>query len=318
MLKEDIKKILERQRYSIVGEHSAVQVCRWTKKSIIDGGECYKSQFYGIKSHRCCQMSCFLECQNQCLHCWRPIELKLNADREIDNPKEIIDGCIEAQRKLLCGCGGNEKTNKKKFMESQNPKHFAISLIGEGTLYPFLPDLIKELRKRKITSFLVTNGLLPEKIRELGKKGALPTQLYVSLLYPNEKIFRQITNNKEDSSWKKFNETLELLKNLKTRTVIRMTLINDLNTSEEHAKQYAGLIKKASPLFIELKGYMSIGFARERLGYKKMPFHKDIREFSEKLLKFLPGYNFLDEKVFSRVVLLGKERKRMRINDKEI
>lgn len=319
MLSEDVREILEKQHYVIVGEHSAVHACRWTKKALIDSGECYKQKFYGIKSHGCCQMSCWLECQNRCLHCWRPIELNPKLyGKKLDSPKKIIDECILAQRKLLCGCGGNKKINRKKFKEAQNPRHFAISLIGEGTLYPKLAELIKELRKQGKTSFLVTNGLLPEKIRELEKKGALPTQLYVSLLYPNEKLFRKVTNNKNKWAWEKFNETLELLKNLKTRAVIRMTLIRDLNMADEMAEEYAGLIKKADVDFIELKGFMSVGFARERLEYTRMPFHKEIMKFSKKLLEFLPKYNFLDEKIESRVVLLGKDKKKMKIKKNEI
>jgi len=80
----------------------------------------------------------------------------------------------------------------------------------------------------------------------------------------------------------------------------------------------AKLIKKAECDFLEIKGYMSVGFARKRLGYERMPLHSEIKEFSEKLLKFLPKYKFLDEKIESRVVLLGKTRKNMKIRKREI
>src|SRR3989344_9645706 len=113
-----------------------------------------------------------------------------------------------------------------------NPKHFAISLIGEPTLYPKLAELILELRKQGKTSFLVTNGLLPEKLLELKKEKALPTQLYISLNYPDEKLFRRITKNKGRNAWKKLNESLELMRKLKTRKVMRMTLVRDLNMDD--------------------------------------------------------------------------------------
>jgi len=58
--------------------------------------------------------------------------------------------CIIAQRKLLSGFKGNEKINMEKWKEAQNPDQFAISLIGEPTLYPKLAELILELRKQKI------------------------------------------------------------------------------------------------------------------------------------------------------------------------
>jgi len=63
---------------------------------------------------------------------------------------------------------------------------------------------------------------------------------------------------------------------------------------------------------------MSVGFARKRLGYEKMSNHKEIKAFSKSLLKFLPEYKFLDEQEFSRVVLLGKDKKRMKIKKSEI
>ena len=105
MIPEEVKKVLKKQHYEIVGRHSAVQTCRWTKKSIRDEGVCYKEKFYGIDSHRCCQMTpAVMWCPNKCLHCWRAIELTLGDKlNEEDSPKDIIDGCIKAQRKLLQG-----------------------------------------------------------------------------------------------------------------------------------------------------------------------------------------------------------------------
>ena len=95
----------------------------------------------------------------------------------IDNPKDIINGCILAQRKLLTGFKGYKKTNQKKFKEAQEPMQFAISLSGEPMVYEKIGELITELRKRRKTSFLVTNGLYPEKLEELKKKKANATAL---------------------------------------------------------------------------------------------------------------------------------------------
>jgi len=176
-----IKKILKKQHYEIVGNHSAVQICRWTKKSLRDEGVCYKEKFYGIKSHLCCQMTpSVVWCDNKCLHCWRAIELTLSneIDGEIDSPKKIIDGCIIAQRKLLQGfkidSHGKKKqlsrANQKKYIEAQEPMQFAISLSGEPTIYKNIGKLVEELRKRGKTSFIVKNGLHPEKIKEMKEK----------------------------------------------------------------------------------------------------------------------------------------------------
>src|SRR3989338_7992246 len=195
MIPDNIKKILKKQHYEIVGKHSAVQICRWTKKSIRDEEVCYKEKFYGIKSHLCCQMTpAVMWCQNKCVHCWRAIELTLGdkLKGKTDSPKEIINGCIKAQIKLLEGFKilpetkykTKSKANMEKWREAQEPMQFAISLSGEPTVYEKIGELISELRKRGKTSFLVTNGLYPEKLAELEKKNQLPTQLYISVNAP--------------------------------------------------------------------------------------------------------------------------------------
>ncbi len=313
-----VENILKKQHYALFG-HSATKICRWTKKSLVDEDFCYKEKFYGIKSHLCCQMTPWLSCQNECIHCWRPIELNFKKLKviKIEDPKKIISSCIVSQKRLLTGFGGNSRINKKKFKEAQEPRHFAISLIGEPTLYPKLSELIKELRKQGKTSFLVTNGLLPEKLKELHEKNALPTQLYISLNYPNEKIFRKFTKNEGKDSWKKLNKSLSLLSQLPTRRVIRITLVKRLNAEDKMLKDYAKLIKKASPDFVEVKSYMAVGFSRKRLGYERMLSHEEVKEYAKKLLEVLDKYKFLDEKKESRVVLIGKDKSKRRIKEEK-
>ncbi len=332
MIPENVKKILKKQHYEIVGKHSAVQVCRWTKKSLKDEGVCYKEKFYGIKSHLCCQMTPCLWCPNQCVHCWRAIKFT-TGDKipgKINSPKEIIDGCIEAQKKLLQGFKIDKnskkkqlsKANQKKYFESQEPMQFAISLSGEPTIYKDIGKLIEEIRKRGKTSFLVTNGLYPEKIKELAKKKQLPTQLYVSVNTPNKKIYAKFHRSSEKNAWEKLNKTLEVMSKLKgkTRTVIRINLVKDLNMIEP--ENYSRLIKNANPMFIEIKGYMAVGQARKRLGYERMPTHKEIIEFSKKIIRELnktkENYKILGEKIESRVVVLGKNKKDLKIKKREI
>ena len=327
MISNKLKESLEKQHYRIVGKHSSVKICEWAKKSLIDNskGVCFKEKFYGIKSHRCAQMSpATVFCQNKCLHCWRAIELtdgkKMNS-KLIDNPRDIINGCIEAQRKLLIGFNGNSKVNKKKFSEAQEPMQFAISLTGEPTLYPKLGELIWELRKLGKTSFVVTNGLQADILKNLAKKKQLPTQLYLSLNSPNKQMYDKWHRSSVKDAWKTFNETLILFPKLKTRRVIRMTLVKDLNDNEKYIKKYAKLILKAKPDFIEVKSYMAIGFSRERkgMGYDKMLSHSEIKEYSKKLTGELGnGYKILAEHKLSRVVLIGKDKRKMKIKRKEI
>src|SRR3989344_2479137 len=250
MLTITIKKILEKQGYRIIGGHSACKICTWTKKSLVNKGVCYKEKFYGIKSHRCCQMTPFLFCCNQCVFCWRDTPFLIKADKdvkerfEVDEPKKIIDGCIIAQRELLNGFPGNEKTDKKKFLESQEPKHFAISLAGEPTFYTYLGELIKELHKRGKSTFLVTNGLMPKRLEELKEQGIEPTQLYISLDAPTEELYNGVDKPAFKDAWTRLNRTLGLVKDFK-RGVIRLTLVKNINMCK--LEEYAKLIRKAEP-----------------------------------------------------------------------
>ncbi|MCF7910761.1 4-demethylwyosine synthase TYW1 [Candidatus Pacearchaeota archaeon] len=347
MIPDNIRELLKKQHYLLVGsknkkdqEHSAVQICRWTKNSLRDEGVCYKEKFYGIQSHRCCQMTpAVMWCPNKCVHCWRAIEHTLGekfSEDEIKNlssPKEIIDSCIEAQRKLLLGFNKvakknpfkkptKSKANMIKWHEAQEPMQFAISLSGEPTLYPMIGDLIKELRNRGKTSFLVTNGLYPEKLKELLEKNQLPTQLYVSVNTSNKKLYDKFHRSSlGNKAWDKLNKTLELMPKLgeKTRTIFRMNLVKDLNMSDKHVKEYAELIKKSKPLFTEIKGFMSVGFARERLGYDRMPTYSEMLNFCEKLVKELgEDWKILDSHERSRAFVLGRKKNKVRLKIKSV
>ena len=55
---DEYKKALENASYEIVGNHSAVEICGWTKKGLNEETSgCYKQKFYGIRSHQCTQMT---------------------------------------------------------------------------------------------------------------------------------------------------------------------------------------------------------------------------------------------------------------------
>lgn len=325
---KDVRDVLKKQHYEIVGEHSAVQICRWTKKSLRDEGVCYKEKFYGIKSHLCCQMTpAVMWCPNKCLHCWRAVELTVGEELkgEVDSPKKIIDGCILAQRKLLEGFNIDPKSkkkqmskaNQKKYQESLEPMQFAISLSGEPTTYKNLGELISELRNRGKTSFLVSNGLYPEKISELIEKNQLPTQLYISVNSPNEKMWKEFHRSSKKDGWKRLIKSLKLMNGIKCRSVFRMNLVKNLNMDEKFIKEYAELIRISNPMFVEVKGFMSVGYARERLGYERMPTGKEMRNFCEKLCEEC-GLKILDSHEFSRAFVLGKDKSKLKIKEKEI
>lgn len=311
VLKKSYVNSLRRQHYKLFGkgEHSATKLCLWTRKSIKQEGFCYKQKFYGIQSHRCLQMTPNIYCNQRCIYCWRSWESEpLNYFPSVwDSPKTIVEESIKAQGQLLTGLGGiPERIDKKKYMEAHNPKHVAISLTGEPTIYPKIKELIDEYHKAGLTTFLVTNGMLPEVIEKVS-----PTQMYVSLGAPNEKIQRMVDMPLFKGAWERLNQTLELLPSLKTRKVIRITAVKGLNMVEPRA--YAELIEKSQADFLEIKSYMYVGSSRKRLKIENMPRHEDIKDFALKINEHL-GYEFLDEQPISRVVLLSSGEKEPKIS----
>jgi tRNA wybutosine-synthesizing protein 1 len=223
-----------------------------------------------------------------------------------DSPEEIVEGSIKAQLEILSGYKGNPETNQKKFKEALTPRHAAISLTGEPTLYKNIGELIHAFHRRGFTTFLVSNGTEPSALAKIGEE---PTQLYISVCAPDEEAFKHVCRPQIPKAWKKLNETLELLSSFKCPTVIRITLVCGLNM--KNVKGYAKLVEKANPTYIEPKAYMHVGFSRLRLGYECMPTHGEIREFATQIAKET-GYNIIDESQESRVVLLSKLEKSIR------
>lgn len=309
----DAKKIqdLEKQGYRIVGNHSAIKVCMWTKKCILGKDVCYKNTFYGIQTHRCVQMTPALHvCTQRCLWCWRDIGFTQKSwHGAIDDPKDIVDGCIDAHIKYLYGFGGNKDRDKKMFEESMHPLHFAISLSGEPTLYPRLPELIDEINSRGMTTFLVTNGTNPEMLKKL--KGHEPTQLYITLPAPDRETYMKSCAPLIPGAWELIMQSLDVLKILNTRKTIRLTLAKDINMLDP--KGYAELFKKIDADFFEIKGYVWVGYSRERLEKHNMPFHEDVRHFAQEIIKHCPELRVIDEKENSRVILLAKKERKDRI-----
>lgn len=307
-------ELLKKQKYHLVGTHSAVKRCRWLYESLVHNRNCYKQRFYGIKSHQCLQMTpSVFHCTLHCVFCWRAQSgdhnLSWNESRmpEWDDPEYIIEGCIREQKRILSGYKANSKADQEKCLEALTPRHAAISLAGEPTLYPNLNGLIKNFHGRGFTTFLVSNGTVPETLSSLGEE---PTQLYISVSAFDKTTFSQVCRPHVSDAWKKINETLDLLPSFKCPTVIRLTLARHVNL--KHPELYAQLIRKADPTYLEPKAYMHVGFSRLRLGYGNTPTHSEIRDFATQLANEL-GYNILDEYADSRVVLLSRLEKPIKL-----
>ena len=298
----DRREVLERQGYRIVGGHSGVKLCHWTKASLTKGVGCYKQTFYGIESHRCLQMTPTVDaCNLGCMFCWRSLEWGSDSLLEADDPGFIVEESIRAQRELLSGYKGNLRVSRERLDEALHPDQVAISLTGEPTLYRRLGEMIDEFKRRGMTTFLVTNGTTPSVLRRMAAEDRLPTQLYVTVAAPNEAIYRELMAPKSEHEFAKLRETLALLPSLPTRTVIRHTLVDGWNLGWE--EEYARLDAVARPLFVECKGYSFVGESRLRLKAENVPPHASVRRFAERLAGLL-GYGVAAEREDSRVVLL--------------
>jgi tRNA wybutosine-synthesizing protein 1 len=305
-----LMETLKRQKYHIVGRHSAVKKCRWLHETLVHGRPCYKQKFYGIKTHRCIQMTpALFNCTQRCLFCWRAQtgDTQLAWDElktpTWDTPKDIVEGSIEAQKAILSGYNDNQKANKLKFKEALDPKHTAISLTGEPTLYEPIGELISAFHRKGLTTFLVSNGTAPNALAKMGEE---PTQLYISACAPDKRTFTEVCRPQIPRAWENLAETLMIIKSFKCPTVIRITLAQGLNM--KNVRGYAKIIERASPTYVEPKAYMHVGFSRLRMGFENTPSHARIREFARQLAKET-GYNIIDESEESRVILLSKLEK---------
>ncbi|PYB67727.1 4-demethylwyosine synthase TYW1 [Thermoplasma sp. Kam2015] len=301
--------IYRKEHYGLVGNHSAVKVCHWTKDELLGGPGCYKNTFYGIKSHQCIQMTPALNaCTENCAFCWRFQGFDSMHISNEDDPEYILEESIKQHLKLISGFKGNPKVSKEIWEEATHPKHMAISLTGEPTLYSRLGELIAAAKKRGISTFLVTNGTLPSVLERLDP---LPTQLYVTVAAPNKKIFNELLNPSIGNGWENLMRTLELLPSLDTRIVIRHTLVHGVNMP--YLDEYEMLDKKADPDFIEAKGYVHVGSSMTKLMASNMPSHTEILEFSHDLADRM-GYTFVADRVESRVAMIAKDPSKAKID----
>jgi len=299
-----------KQKYHLIGRHSAVKKCRWLHETLVHNRPCYKQKFYGIKTHQCVQMTpALFSCTQRCLFCWRAQngDIRLEWDEletpSTDSPSDIVEASIRAQKAILSGYKANPKADMQKLKEASKPKHAAISLTGEPTLYTQIGELIRAFHRKEMTTFLVSNGTLPRILAGLSEE---PTQLYVSACAPDKQTFIHVCRPQIPNAWENLKETLEMLPSFRCPTVVRITLAEGLNM--KNVKGYAEIIRKASPTYVEPKAYMHVGFSRLRIGFDNMPSYEQIHAFSTQLATET-GYRILDKSEESRVVLLSKLEK---------
>jgi tRNA wybutosine-synthesizing protein 1 len=295
-----------KKQYNQVGNHSAVQICFWNKEALKKKDKvCYKEHFYDVHCAKCLEMSPALICNQSCRHCWRDTSLfSKDWKGEYDSPQEIIKGAIEERRKLLMGFKGREGTNLEELNDALIPDHAAISLTGEPTMYPLLPELVESYFKdfNFRTVFLVTNGTQPEVLKKLK---VFPTNIYLSLEAYDEESYQQFNHPSSPELYDNVLESMKFLSTVKdkTRTILRITSIKGFNMDK--VKNLIKYIELMQPTFIELKGYSFLGYSRLRMQQSNVPSFVEVKEFAEKIAQNT-DYKITDEHEPSIIVQLGK------------
>jgi len=309
-----IKSKLQKAKYGVFN-HSAVELCHWTKKSFSNAGNCYKHKFYGISTHRCMELTpTAMNCENRCVYCWRPTEFydTLEMPLElVDEPDVIIEQLLRERKKLISGFYGHPKNDRNKLDESLLPEHYAISLSGEPTMYPKLPQMIRYLRQLPSTKsiFLVTNGQEPDMLQRLANEDSLPTQIYLSTNASNKEMYYRVNRPRYRDAWERWCKSLRLLSTITTRIVLRMTIIREYNDSMMFVNEFARIIQEGAPHFIELKSYMHVGMSTERLKASNMLEMAEIKSIAKQICLAVKGYEIMDESEISRIVVLQNQRR---------
>ncbi|ESN96458.1 hypothetical protein HELRODRAFT_189252 [Helobdella robusta] len=306
MITPVIRHSLEKQGYKLIGGHSGVKLCRWTKSMLRGRGGCYKHTFYGIESHRCMETTPSLACANKCVFCWRHHTNPVGTEWrwKVDDPQMILDGAIENHCNLIKQFKGVPGVEVDRLLEGMTPVHCALSLVGEPIMYPHINQFVHLLHQRKISSFLVTNAQFPEAIKNL-----IPvTQLYVSIDAGTKEQLKKIDRPLFKDYWERYISCLSELKNKKQRTVYRLTLVKGYNTSD--IEEYARLVQYGCPEFIEVKGVTYCGDSKSSHGMtmKNVPWLEEVVDFVQKLVSLLPDYEIASEHAHSLCLLVGHKK----------
>ncbi len=293
-------ELLEKQQYRMVGHHSAVKVCHWTKSMINKRGGCYKYKFYGIRSHQCMQMTTSMFCASRCSFCWRGEKAPVSKTwyGPVDQPEFIIKEAVKKHLDLLMGFKGSEKASKPILDQMTDVRHVALSLTGEPITYPLLNEILEQFHQRKISTFLVTNAQFPEAMEKIKNV----TQLYISVDAPDKVSLKNVDRPLFKDYYERLLKSLDLMAKASYRTCIRLTMVKNLN--DNNIEGYKQLIERGQPDFVEVKGYMHVGASQKFHTRENMPNMEEIRAFSQKLEAALPNYKMISDHEPSRVVCL--------------
>ena len=95
----------------------------------------------------------------------------------MDDPLTLVTAAIDGHRGMIKQMKGVPGVVQTRFDEGMDPRHCALSLVGEPIMYPEIDKFVGLLHDKRISTFLVTNAQFPDAITNL----PAITQLYVSV-----------------------------------------------------------------------------------------------------------------------------------------
>uniref|UniRef100_A0AAQ6AI66 S-adenosyl-L-methionine-dependent tRNA 4-demethylwyosine synthase TYW1 n=1 Tax=Amphiprion ocellaris TaxID=80972 RepID=A0AAQ6AI66_AMPOC len=296
MITPALREALTKQGYKLIGSHSGVKLCRWTKSMLRGRGGCYKHTFYGIESHRCMETTPSLACANK--HHTNPVGTEWRW--KMDPAEKILQDAVEKHQSMIRQFRGVPGVKPERYEEGLSVKHCALSLVGEPIMYPEINAFIRLLHFYRISSFLVTNAQFPQEIRSL-----VPvTQLYVSVDASTKDSLKKIDRPLFKDFWPRFLDSLRALGEKRQRTVYRLTLVKAWNVEEMQA--YSELIALGQPDFIEVKGVTYCGeSSASSLTMANVPWHQEVVAFVQQLADMLPQYEIACEHEHSNCLLIA-------------
>ncbi|EDO19401.1 hypothetical protein Kpol_1002p48 [Vanderwaltozyma polyspora DSM 70294] len=306
-------KQLTKQGYTIVGSHSGVKICRWTKSDLRGTGSCYKQSLFNIVSSRCMEMTPSLACSSKCVFCWRhgTNPVSKNWRWETDDPEYILENALQGHYSKIKQMRGVPGVIAERFAKAFKVRHCALSLVGEPIMYPYINKYVELLHEKEISSFLVCNAQHPDALRNMGKV----TQLYVSIDASTKSELKKVDRPLYKDFWERMVECLDILKTSQShqRTVFRLTLVKGFNMGD--ISSYADLVQRGLPCFIEVKGATFAGSSAGNgnpLTMQNIPFYEEcisfVKAFTEELNRRGLGYGIAAEHAHSNCILIASNK----------
>jgi len=279
LLSPDLRASLADQGYRLVGTHSAVRLSRWTKTNLRGRGACFKRTFYGTRSYETVETSPALSCSSNCVYCWKHPGCPTSTQWAwaVDDPKMVADNVIFQHIAMLNTMKDVQGVKPDRLLAAQTVRHCDLSLVGEPLLYPHINAFLQHMHSRRISTWMYHTGLHPKLLEKLGTT----THLTLSVCGPNRQLMKCIMQTMVDDCWDRLQMSLDIMAQKSHRTSLRLIIIKAW--TDAFHEEYAELIQRSRPDFIEVKGVIFCGKTDPLNMENNVPTHQEILDFCRKL-----------------------------------